>query len=132
MKPIMQTIFGKEKGNCLNACLASILEIPLEDVPWFGTGPFWEERQNKWLAQFDLVAIDIKVDSFYKGDLRFLGFHLINGPSPRGTGENEFWHSVVGYQGKMVHDPHPSGDGLLGAWTFTLFVRLFREGDEEE
>jgi hypothetical protein len=32
MKPVYQTIFGPQ-GNCLSACLASLLEIDLGDVP---------------------------------------------------------------------------------------------------
>lgn len=35
MKPVMQTIFDSENGNCFSACLASILELPLESVPNF-------------------------------------------------------------------------------------------------
>lgn len=32
MKPVFQTQFG-EDGNCLAACIASLLEIPIERVP---------------------------------------------------------------------------------------------------
>jgi hypothetical protein len=46
------------------------------------------------------------------------GYHIINGLSPRG----DFYHSVVGQAGKMVHDPHPSGDGLRSRESFTVFV----------
>lgn len=31
MKPVDQTIFGKPGGNCLAACIATILELPLDD-----------------------------------------------------------------------------------------------------
>lgn len=39
MKPVMQTKRGgsgappEERGDCLAACLASLLEVPIEDVP---------------------------------------------------------------------------------------------------
>lgn len=123
MKPVTQTKFGGEEGNCLQACLASILEIDIEEIPWFGADAFWVDRKNEWLAQFDLAAIDIDVSSSYKGNWKYLGYHLINGPSPRG----DFWHAVVGKNGRMVHDPHPSGDGLKEERTFTLFIKQFDE-----
>lgn len=35
MKPVRQTIFGHEEGNCAQACVASLLELPLGAVPNF-------------------------------------------------------------------------------------------------
>jgi len=37
MKPVDQTAFGPSKGNCLSASIASLLELPIEDVPLFTT-----------------------------------------------------------------------------------------------
>ena len=36
MKPVDQTSFGFPGGNCFSACVASILELPIDDV--FATG----------------------------------------------------------------------------------------------
>lgn len=33
MKPVDQTTFGAPHGNCLMACVASILEVPLDSLP---------------------------------------------------------------------------------------------------
>lgn len=30
VKPVDQTLFGRPSGNCLPACVASILELPIE------------------------------------------------------------------------------------------------------
>ena len=35
MKPVMQTKFGPVEGNCFCACLASMLELPIEDIPFY-------------------------------------------------------------------------------------------------
>lgn len=35
MKPVFQKIICKERGDCFSACLASLLEVPLESVPSF-------------------------------------------------------------------------------------------------
>jgi hypothetical protein len=56
MKPVLQTEFGPGNGNCLSACIASILEIPVSDVPNFARegldadGTRWIQRLGNWLA----------------------------------------------------------------------------------
>lgn len=35
MTPVYQTIFDDKRGNCMQACTASILDLPLESVPNF-------------------------------------------------------------------------------------------------
>jgi len=104
----MQTKFGKG-GDCFSACIASILELPLSDVPVFCDYPNWREQTNIFLAEFGLAYVDIHLP----GDLRdnlveYWGYHIIAGKSSRGLR-----HAVVGYKGTMIHDPHPSGDGLM-------------------
>lgn len=121
MIPVTQTTFGEGEGNCLQACLASILDVNIERIPWFGEDSSWTIRMNEWLFQFDIVAIQVDVDGFTIVDSNLLGYHIIAGPSPRG----DYWHSVVGYKGKMVHDPHPSGDGLAEVKSFTFLVKRF-------
>jgi hypothetical protein len=111
MKPIHQTTFGQDNGNCFSACIASILEVPLGTVPNFckdSTGN-WRENTNIWLAQFGLAYIDIHL----AGDLRdnlvdYWGYHVIAGKGPRGV-----QHAIVGYKGVPYFDPHPSGKMLL-------------------
>ena len=119
MKPVDQTLFGEGRGNCLQACIASVLELPLEAVPHFVLKDDWVEALQMFLARFDLWTIPMDASSSW--DKRFVprGYHLISGPSPR---DNSIWHSIVGYQGKMVHDPHPSRAGLEKEETWDLFV----------
>ena len=116
MKPVDQTSFGKPHGNCLQACIASVLELELDDVPNFmeRRGDLWQEAVKDFLARFDLDFIDIAVQSeVYVPS----GFHLIAGESQRGL-----FHSVVGLNGRLVHDPHPSRAGLQTEEFWTLFV----------
>lgn len=108
MKPVKQTKFGKDEGNCFSACLASILEIPLRLIPNFCVEwpSDWLNKTNEWLAGFGLVLIDFNVEGVPDWDT----YWIASGLSPRLTCD----HSVV-YQGSaMVCDPHPSGDGLKG------------------
>jgi len=106
VKPIDQTKLhkpGKQKGNCMNAAFASLMEIQIEDIPKFEDmpGSSWYIALTNWLygCGFELLRWDYEI---YLG-----GYFIANGPSPRG-----FEHSVV-YKGtEMVHDPHPSRGGL--------------------
>lgn len=116
MKLIYQDRFGYPDGNCLAACIASIFEIELSDVPDFGIDDGWYKRFTEFMVQrFGLQPIDIHADQSFAP----LGYHIINGDSPRGL-----LHSVVGNCGEMVHDPHPGGGGVSGELTYTLFTIL--------
>lgn len=111
MVPVHQTQFvakpgdPKVTGNCMAACVASLLEMNLEDVPNFAAieGDWWGEFQA-WLYDRGWVALTLD------GDYPWPGYSAISGDSPRG----DFKHLVVGLNGKLAHDPHPSGDGLSG------------------
>lgn len=118
MKPVDQTKFGKPEGNCFAACLASILEVDLDTIPDFGWDDNWRDRVDSYLAEFGFQMIDILIGL---GAFKPLGYHIINGGSPRG----DFDHSIVGYRGEPVHDPHPEGNCILrDIDTYTLFVAL--------
>jgi hypothetical protein len=102
--PVDQTAFGEGVGNCFSACVASILHVPLADVPTFCIHDDWWERFLAWLWLRGLYAIGLK----YNPEYELAGYHILSGKSPRG----EFEHSVVARRDKIVHDPHPSRDGL--------------------
>ena len=117
MKPVFQNKFGAEEGNCFQAMLASVLELPLESVPDFMTGAeqgAWRIPLNTWLRQFNLGYIEIAPTYLPKGCI-----HEISGDSPRGL-----MHAVVGQSMEMIHDPHPSGEGILNTEVFGIFVAL--------
>ena len=83
MKKVYQTKFGgkdapdEEKGNCWQACVASILEIPLEDAMHdiHYDGPAWLERFNAWLRQYGLACIEFKVSPEWEWG-RVTGTHI--------------------------------------------------------
>ena len=63
MIPTKQTKFGK-KGNCFAACVASILEIPINVVPDLGEyekSGYWIHKFNEWLSdKYKLVYIEVE------------------------------------------------------------------------
>lgn len=107
------------KGGCFQACLASILELPLDDVPHFVEFDDWLYRLQLWLADRGLVFL-YDIPPAYAN---YWGYHLIGGPSPRGN----FRHCVVGKAGEMIWDPHPDRTGLSGTeddWDYYALALL--------
>lgn len=106
MTPITQTRVGDD-GNCLPACIASILEIPLSAVPELGGDDEWLDNLNGFLAGYGKRYTRVAA----KGDVAPVGYHTVEGISPRGG-----LHACVAKDGQLVHDPHPldgTGRGLV-------------------
>src|SRR5260370_22421604 len=62
MKPVTQSLVGEE-GNCFAACVASILEMSLVEVPNFcAVDNGWWAAFQAWLAERGLCAVDINIE----------------------------------------------------------------------
>lgn len=81
---------------------------------------YWHGMWSDWFLANNLTKISIpyhKLESYVW--CGFKAYHLMNGRSPRdpegnrGTNERAMYHTVVGKNGLIWHDPHPSGKGLL-------------------
>lgn len=61
MKPVFQTIVHPEHGNCWAACLASILECPLECIPNFMADgeSYFRLREQEWLRSQGLYVVRV-------------------------------------------------------------------------
>jgi hypothetical protein len=127
MKPVFQTKFNSE-GNCFAACVASLLACDINEVPFLGKEESWEDyelRLNDFLKQrYQLfvycTAYDLEqYEYFFQVDLKDT-YYIVAGDAERG-----FFHSVVYKNGKLAHDPHPSGVGLLNVQTVYLFQKVF-------
>ncbi len=118
MKPIDQTTFGKGKGNCFAACIASILEVGIDEVPNFVCEyKNWVGETLKWLNKRGFTGM------FLTGSEEGVAFrpdcyHVVTGPSPRG----DFLHAVVGRGDSLVHDPHPSREFFSKGKVADVFV----------
>lgn len=119
----MQTKFGIE-GDCFDACVASLLELPLESVDYFKGEKTWYADFQNWLAPRGLAYVEVDCgdpNPFYRFPLPVLV--IGGGPSPRGV---EGGHAVVlelsGWDKKLLHDPHPDSTGLVTIKTIGLLV----------
>ena len=121
MKPVYQTRFGYPEGNCHAAALASVLEIPIEEIPNFGIDDDWYDHFVRYMVSHHaLQPIDFIIPKNVVHDLWVpQGYHLINGTSSRGLE-----HSVVGFMGEMEFDPHPDDSGLEEIDSYTIFAVL--------
>lgn len=108
-------------GDCHRAVIASLLELPIDEVPHFCdqgkkiSGPDTDDRQ--WLRSRGLTPINMAfpgtttlddvlttVENCNPGLLFILG-----GTSRNGTG-----HSVVAGRGEILHDPSIDQSGIVG------------------
>jgi len=108
-----QTEYGKA-GNCLTACIASLLAIPIAELPNH-QGEDWLEGWNENLLHYNahLIVID---------DPKAIqpGYSILSGLSPRG----KWLHAVICLDGKMVHDPHEDRTGIReGKWVDWMVLR---------
>jgi hypothetical protein len=119
MKPVDQTTFGWE-GNCFSACVASILELPLERVPYF-MGPSTDGKG--WWDRFCYWCDDNRITPRYDGNHMHVpgGFSILTGRSPR---HPKRFHAVVAYYGIVMHDPHPSRIGVRSVLDFITVTWL--------
>jgi len=128
MKSIFQTWLGGIEaptdghGNCFQACVASVLEIPIEGA--FNHGVFSDEKWfgefNTWLKQYKLACIFIECSE--EKPLHsppIYGIHIAEMIPKSGTR-----HAVVIDGDKVVHDPYPNSKGDGACCGIYFFVPL--------
>lgn len=132
MKPVDQEFLHQPEvgqyGDCQRAVIASLLDLPIAEVPHFlqlakgDPVEYWEGLQLFVASKgFALLTVPAKSGAAFFGRAHGF-FHEISGPSPRGNGTN---HAVVGFDGRIVFDPHPSRAGLSGdpsEWEYSYLV----------
>ena len=104
-------------GDCMAAAVASLLHLRLEDVSELAAPDVHQGLAlERFLRDHGLVLLWLRPPIMV--DLRGV-CHLLAGPGPRGAR-----HVVVAVNGETIHDPHPSGAGLVEAVDYGLLVPL--------
>ena len=153
MTPIKQTIIYNEhttgNGDCLTACYASLLDVPLWYLPPFHQmygRPDYDRRITEWFAAVhkmqrvfvgcinmpqehddEDLALLRELPEFYiaKGPTIRSGHHAVIYTGDRSVGPGagrswtDFWPSDI-----MIHDPHSSDAGLTSVWSIEYFKPL--------
>lgn len=114
MKPVDQTrshdAAAGVPGNCMQAAIASLLELDIDQVPDFTDGVITDtpERIGEYWRRVEEFLADRDMYYFGLPEQGLPGLHLASGMSPRGVR-----HVVVRDGWDVVHDPHPSRAGLV-------------------
>jgi len=102
-KPTLQTTWG-DKGNCLNACIATLFDVDIDDVPCFDEdNENWIFELSEWMrGEFGKYVCSVKFQSDDQAAL--LGDSLtiagINSPNP-----DVERHAVITQSYRIVFDP---------------------------
>ncbi|RPE05566.1 hypothetical protein EGT74_24600 [Chitinophaga lutea] len=131
MKFLTQTKFydptAGVRGNCMMACYASFFDLELSQVPaieelFDDESVSWYERLVNWLNS---LGYDEERNHFKQGrpvdpaESGYKDYYFAVGPASRGV-----HHMVIYRHGKLVHDPHPSREGLLQVDGFITLKKL--------
>lgn len=111
MTPVKQTILDLQAGNCFAACVASILDLPLSEVPNFSVAgeKWWALSSAAWLGsrglQYCGCLLPEESDRLPPPETPC----ILGVPSTLHPGA---LHAVVGVrcngEWRVIHDPHPA------------------------
>jgi hypothetical protein len=110
MMPVFQTILQanppgtpeQEWGNCFSACVASLLECPVEGMPNFHDtvdGMEWWQRWNEWLYERYRCRLSFWEPGVER-DVEVSWWIATHNQGPHN-------HSTVWYGDRFVHNPWP-------------------------
>jgi hypothetical protein len=126
MTPVEQTILAPPLGNCYAACIASVLECSLDEVPQpredkGGTPEGWEQYLTRLHEEFlyprNLRTVFLDATTGYVP----AGYSILGAVSSRG----DWLHAVVAFDGEIVYDPHPLREMGVREWKdWTIFQVL--------
>ena len=115
----MKGVLQPTQDSCTAACIASIFEIPIKDVPILPDDDTWIDALNVWLDQFGLYSFAITFAIKEHRDV-LRGYSLGGIKSKNSAGKN---HCVVCHNGKIVWDPlHGGRDGAEYPDTWEIFI----------
>ncbi len=116
MIPLFQSDSSAKTGDCMSACLASILEVDPKSIPKF----LETDRHLFWPnVKIWCRTAHHKVLEVYAGLVQIRGYSILGyelGLSPHAG--QRFCHAIIAKDGKPVHCP-VSGVGFKALWWVT-------------
>lgn len=102
-RPTLQTRFD-ERGNCLNACIATLFDVGIDEVPWFeDENENWIFELSEWVqGKFGKYVCPVKFQSDDQAVLLGESLTIANIISPNPNVER---HAVITQNYRIVFDP---------------------------
>lgn len=107
MIKVYQTKYG-DTGNCMAACLASIFELDVSQIPDFFSGDGYSDHESWWKnlnLWLNSVGYGILTASISMDDLRKTKGYLIVSGITSSEGSSR-WHATIWKDGVLFHDPN--------------------------
>ncbi len=129
----MKRVKQRGSSDCFSACLASVLEVPLKEVPNFcdmqesGNGN-WHKAFLRWCRKMGYKVVErsgrphLRVRKM-RGLEKALSHYVYDGPCFKG-----FYHARVGLNGERVHDPAGFNGIMTSIRCFYFFVPIKKRG----
>lgn len=109
-------------GNCQSACLATLLGLPLSDVPNWTAMECGDAHKfaamHEWLRGYGWGLVTVARGDMPEWPPRH-GYFICGGDSPRGL-----YHAVIYRDGELWHDPHPDRGGIASCDTIDVLYPL--------
>lgn len=111
-KGVLQTKFGIPDGNCFSACVATLMELPIEEVPEYQcdySNVRWWEMWVEWFRERNIIP-------------------EVNEECPEGWAIGNLknpCHSVIVRDGRIVWNPYYNMS-IAGELEWNEFVKLRR------
>jgi hypothetical protein len=112
MVPVEQTILAPPKGDCFRACIASILELPIEEVPNPAPEDHWWKAWHGWLLPLGLQLVEWSPAKDEPTCCPLLGYWIATVSSPGACN-----HCLVMRDDEIVWDPAPTQKRSEDNWT---------------
>jgi len=96
MIPQKQKVFGDGNGDCMRACIASILELPNDDNLPNPHDTLWMIKWNEWLSQFG-ISLEFDARRIWRD-----GYWIASVESKNLEGVS---HAIVMLGDKVAFDP---------------------------
>lgn len=111
MTPVsyMTSVSQTQHNDCLRACVASILAIPITDLPTPPneiTDDNWPGYINNLKQAVRKLGFELLILTYEEDCERPMGFSIVSYPSPNNP-EGDVLHAVVALNGAVYWDPSP-------------------------
>ena len=124
MKKLNQTKYGEE-GNCFAACIASLFEVEIADIPFLAEYKNWDEYLNVLNSilrnKFEVILLhgEFKDWEDYLKENYIDSYYIVSGDSNKGLE-----HAVIYKNGELFHNPNNLGTEIINIKHVYVFLKL--------